>query len=125
MFVSLLVFIVWFSCKCTDNIFYMQAPVASFLMRKIFHINSRSPLAIPIIQKPQLLDFIFFYSRNTQNRCSAQELTAVFMVFFIMSHFWFDSVVRQNIGALADIVAQHLSEAVVDTSRIFIEKESG
>ena len=47
------------------------------------------------------------------------------MVFFIMSHFWFDSVVRQNIGALADIVAQHLSEAVVDTSRIFIEKESG
>lgn len=38
---------------------------------------------------------------------------------------WFDSVVRQNIGALADIVAQHLSEAVVDTSRIFIDKESG
>ncbi len=35
---------------------------------------------------------------------------------------WYDSVVKQNIDELANIVAQYLSEAVVDTSRIFIEK---
>lgn len=35
---------------------------------------------------------------------------------------WFDSVVRQNIGSLADIVAQHFSAAVVDTSQIFLTK---
>ncbi len=68
MFVSLLVFIVWFSCKCTDNIFYMQAPAASFLTEKIFCTDSRSPYIIPLIRKPHYLICFIFLSRNIIDR---------------------------------------------------------
>lgn len=36
---------------------------------------------------------------------------------------WYDSVVKQNIDELANIVAQYFSTAVVDTSRMFLAKD--